>query len=145
MTSWVCLDSGVALKLVLNEEDSLQAKKLWQVLVRKNYQPAAPQLFSFEITSVLRKNVYRGVITPEYGLSALQKLIRLDIRLMTPENIHIEAWQLAERFNRPTAYDAHYLALAEQLDCEFWTADKRLYNAVHEKLPWVRLLRDFSG
>ncbi len=43
------------------------------------------------------------------------------------------------------SYDAHYLALAEHLGCEFWTADKRLHNAVHEKLPWVRGLGDFSG
>jgi len=50
---------------------------------------------------------------------------------------------LATHFNRPTAYDAHYLALAEMLGCEFWTADRRLYNAVKEELPWVKWLSDF--
>ncbi len=145
MTSWVCLDSGVVLKLVLKEEDSLQAKGLWQQLAKENRQLTAPQLFSFEITSVLRKNVYRSVITPEYGLSALQKLMRLDIRLLAVPDIHVKAWQLAERLNRPAAYDAHYLALAEYVGCEFWTADKRLYHAVAEKLPWVRWLGEFSG
>lgn len=39
-----------------------------------------------------------------------------------------------------TIHDAHYLALAQTLDCEFWTADERLYNAVRDQLPWVRWL-----
>ncbi len=41
------------------------------------------------------------------------------------------------RLNRAAAYDSFYLALAESLGCELWTADQRLHNAVD--LPWVRL------
>lgn len=145
MASWVCLDSGIALKLVLKEADSQQAQTLWQTVVRTNQQPVAPQLFLFEITSVLRKHVYRGTITPEYGLLALERLTRLDISFPNPKDFHKKAWRLATKFNRPAAYDAHYLALAEGLGCEFWTADERLFNAVHEKLPRVRWLGDFSG
>ena len=37
-------------------------------------------------------------------------------------------------------YDAHYLALAERLGAEFWTADRRLQQAVGATLLWVRLL-----
>ena len=47
---------------------------------------------------------------------------------------------LTTRFNHPAAYDAHYLALAEMMDCEFWTADERLFNAVRDELSWVRWL-----
>jgi predicted nucleic acid-binding protein len=47
---------------------------------------------------------------------------------------------LATRFNRPATYDAHYLALAEMMDCEFWTADERLFNAVRDELSWARWL-----
>jgi len=32
------------------------------------------------------------------------------------------------------------LALAERLGAEFWTADRRLCQAVAARLPWVRLL-----
>jgi predicted nucleic acid-binding protein len=47
---------------------------------------------------------------------------------------------LADRFALPAAYDAHYLALADWLGGEFWTADRRLAKAVGEALPWVRLV-----
>jgi predicted nucleic acid-binding protein len=39
--------------------------------------------------------------------------------------------------NRAAAYDSFCLALAEAMQCELWTADRRLVNAVN--LPWVRL------
>ena len=47
-------------------------------------------------------------------------------------------------FNHLAAYDAHYLALAEMLGCEFWNADERLYNTVKDELPWVKWLGDFQ-
>ena len=52
----------------------------------------------------------------------------------------MRALDLAERFSLPAAYDAHYLALADWLGGEFWTADRRLARAVHDELPWVRVV-----
>ena len=49
-----------------------------------------------------------------------------------------KGWELAHEFNRPRAYDTAYLALAQLLGCELWTADERLYNAVQGKLAWVK-------
>jgi predicted nucleic acid-binding protein len=34
-------------------------------------------------------------------------------------------------------YDAHYLALADYLGGEFWTADRRLAKVVQRELGWV--------
>ena len=47
--------------------------------------------------------------------------------------------------DRPAAYDAHYLALAEMAGCPFWTADERLYDRVHAELDWVHRLRDYQS
>jgi predicted nucleic acid-binding protein len=45
----------------------------------------------------------------------------------------------------PAAYDAHYLALAEREQCEFWTADTRFLRAIDGKLPWVHPLADYQS
>ena len=50
------------------------------------------------------------------------------------------AWKLVRRFNRPTVYDAFYLALAQEEGCPFWTGDKRLYYTVKRQLKWIHVL-----
>jgi predicted nucleic acid-binding protein len=40
----------------------------------------------------------------------------------------------------PAIYDAHYLALAHRLNAEFWTADRRLFQAVQGRIPKIHLL-----
>ncbi|MBN1285209.1 MAG: type II toxin-antitoxin system VapC family toxin [Anaerolineae bacterium] len=67
------------------------------------------------------------------------------VHLLMDDDLLRRAYDLATRFNRPTAYDAQYLAVAERLACEFWTADDRLFHAVAGELPWVRRLSDFRG
>lgn len=54
--------------------------------------------------------------------------------------MHDRALSLATRFTLPATYDAHYLALAEELGCEFWTADKRLAGATDGAFPLLRLI-----
>lgn len=140
MTSWVCVDSSVVLKLVLNEPDSEKAEALWLTWLESGQIPVAPPLFPFEITAVLRRHVARGSITEENGSIALDKALAFRVRLSTFDALHKRAWEFAARLNRPTAYDAHYLALANEIGCEFWTADERLFNAARTQLSWVRLL-----
>jgi len=144
MTSWICVDSSILLKLVLNEPDSPLAERLWQNWLANNVQPVAPFLFAFEITAVIRKVVYRGLLDPQLGQEALKKALAFNVSLQTFPEIHQNAWELATQFNRPTAYDAHYLALAKNLGCEFWTADQRLFNAVQQQLSWVHWLGELT-
>jgi len=143
MKSSVCVDAGIVIKLVVNEEDSDLAESLWRSWLQNDILPIAPGLFPFEVTAVIRKAVYQGRISPDEGWEALQKALAFAVTILTPTSLHEAAWEFATHFNRPTAYDAHYLALAEMYGCEFWTADRRLYNAVKEELSWVKWLGDF--
>jgi len=87
--------------------------------------------------------VYRGRIAARDGRNLLKKAPTLGVEILNYDDLHERAWLLAEKLNRPTAYDAHYLALAELLQCDFWTADRRLYNAA-ATLPWVHSLDEIT-
>ena len=143
--SLVCADSGILVKLVVAEEDSDRADALWEQWKEDGVKVVAPGLLLFELTSVLRKKVHRGLLDPEEGERALDMVHWLPVQVLTPSDLHRRAWELAARFNRRAAYDAHYLALAEMMNCEFWTADRRLFNVVKDELPWVRWLGEHGG
>lgn len=136
----VCVDASLALKLVLLEDDSDRAEALWANWITQDITVIAPYLLAYEVSSVICNKLYRGKITSEDGDLAFAKVHAQGIVLLHPKELAPTAWDLARQFNRPTAYDSQYLALAQILDCELWTADKRLYNAVHDTLPWVQIL-----
>ncbi len=140
MNSWVCVDACLALKLVLGEDDSPRAIALWEQWIEADIGIVAPTLLAYEATAVLRSKVYRGLLTPEHGDQAFEALCAQDIQYLSPDNLHTRAWELARQLNCPTAYDAHYLALADIACCPFWTADERLYNMVKKDLSWVHWL-----
>ena len=144
MTSWVVCDSGIVLATVLIEPSSAQAKALLRLWHDQNNQLAAPSLFRYEIVAVVRKYVHRGVLTPDAGVRMRDLLLAEPVQLMMDDDLLRRGYELATRFNRPTAYDAQYLAVAERLQCEFWTTDERLFNAVKQDLAWVKWLGDFT-
>jgi predicted nucleic acid-binding protein len=138
--SKICVDASLALKLVLPETDSDLTQAQWQDWIGAAVEIIAPDLFTYETTSVLRNRVYRKEITQSEADEALRILASLDITYHQPAAIRQSSWELARRFNRPTAYDAFYLALAQDEDSPLWTADRRLYNAVKDQLKWVHAL-----
>jgi predicted nucleic acid-binding protein len=144
MNSRICIDINIALKLVLPEEDSALAQALWQTWLEAGTEIVAPLLFFFEGTSTLCTLVQRGRITVEESKIMLQALQAQRIRLLQPNDLHEQALAFALRFRQSQACDAHYLALAESLSCEFWTADRRLYQVVRDELPWVRWLSEYQ-
>lgn len=139
-SSEICIDASFALKLVLFEPGSEEAHHLWESWLGSDLLIIAPLLLFFEATSVIRNHVHRELISEEAGRKALEALQALSIRAVHSEELHLRAWEIATCFNRPTAYDSYYLAVAEATGCDLWTADQRLYNAVGEELSWVNYL-----
>lgn len=144
MSSQICVDASVVLKLLLPEPDSDKAHALWALWIKEGVEVVAPCHLAFEVVSVLRNHVHRRAISAEAGQAAFDAFRGQEIVFVHPDGLDERAWELAQRYDRPTAYDAHYLALAETLGCDLWTADRRLINALRGALPWVKWLGDFT-
>ena len=87
---------------------------------------AAPQLLTAESLHVLRKLVLRGLLTVEQAKEALDNLLDVPIALIDHPPLARRAWELR---HMASAYDALYLALAEQLEVPLVTCDARLAGA----------------
>lgn len=144
MTSWVVCDSGILIATVLEETLTAKADRLLAYWGRQDIHLAAPVLLRYEIVAAMRKSVYRGILTLDDAIRSRDVLLSKTIHLMISDGLLRRAFAVATELNLPTSYDSQYLAVAEQLACDFWTADKKLFNSVSTILPWVKWLGNFE-
>ena len=98
---------------------------------------AAPDLVDVETVAVLRKRWIAGSISDGRFASAVGDLEDIDLDRYPALRFMRRARELRANV---TAYDAVYVALAEILSCELWTADQRLASAPGPKCA-IRVLR----
>jgi predicted nucleic acid-binding protein len=98
----------------------------------------APSLLAYEVANALYRRALLGELRMEDVESGLARILDAFHKLDQDRATHVRAVKIAHEFDRPTPYDAHYLALAEREGCECWTADERLWNAVKHRLSYVR-------
>ncbi len=145
LKSPVCVDANIVVMIVAPEALRPQAIALWNSWLDQDQEIVAPRLLAYEVTSALWRKVVRGLLTVEEGQRAVRAALEMNVTFTDPPALSQRAFELAARFQRPAAYDAHYLALADHLECPFWTADERLYNSVRADFPRIRWLGDYHA
>lgn len=135
----ICVDANLVIRLVVDPDDEL-VRSTWDRWDANHRHLAAPTLLFYEVSNALYRYQRAGQMSGEVAQLALRAALSLPLRLYGEADLHTRALDLARRFSLPAAYDAHYLALADWLGAEFWTADRRLVRAVKGTLPWVRAL-----
>jgi predicted nucleic acid-binding protein len=134
--SWLCIDANLVIRLVADPKDDT-VWRLWEQWNAEGRQLAAPTLLYYEVTNALYRYQQHGLLSASAVRLAHRAALSLPISLYGDADLHRRALELAERLALPAAYDAHYLALAEALQAELWTADRRLVKVVQSALPWV--------
>lgn len=139
----IVVDASIAIWAVLPVVASVDTTNLF-VEWRQNRRPlVAPMLWLAECVSAIRGIVYAGMISPDRGRVAIEDLLTLEVEAvsMGPQQCR-SAFQWAERLGQARAYDGFYLALAQELMGELWTADQRLVNAARQVgVTWVHGIR----
>ena len=120
------------------DEFTEQADELWGMWIESEARIIAPPIILSEVTSVLRNHVHRQILSADEGERAFLGFLEMPIEIVQPPDLRERAWRLARDFNRPNAYDAFYVALAQAEDCDLWTCDRRMFNSF--RLPNMRLL-----
>jgi predicted nucleic acid-binding protein len=130
------VDASFTFRLVLPGPEQASFRSLVDGWLHDGCELHAPTLWVYEMTSALCKVVRFGELTPEEGKRSLALAQMLGIQLVPPDTEQIRtAFDWTMRLDRAAAYDSFYLALAERLRCDLWTAD-RLHNAIEQE--WVR-------
>ncbi len=139
-TSPLCVDANLIIRLVADPGDE-SVRTAWDAWDAEHRLIAAPTLLFYEVSNALYRYQRAGVMSRRAVCLALRAALALPFRLYAEPHLQLRAVELAEELSLPAAYDAHYLALAEWLGAEFWTADMRLVHSVQDRLPFVRALQ----
>ncbi len=134
-----CLDACFIVRWMVDEQAGPRADGLLKGWRRQGRRLVSPFLMPYEVTNALYRYMKAGELTRKEVVVLLDLFSPLEVVFHCPEDLYRRAIRLSERFSLPAAYDAYYLALAERLGAELWTADRRLANLVGS-LDWVNLL-----
>lgn len=144
------VDANVAVSRLVDEDMSEHARALFRYCELDRRLIAVPLNFPGEVTNALYQK--QRSADPQFHLEAPEidvllaefaVLLRSRIVLVARPALYQRAVALARIHRLQAVYDAAYMALAETLDVDLWTNDRRLLNALGPALPWVRWIGDF--
>jgi predicted nucleic acid-binding protein len=138
------VDASVGIKLFVVEPFSEMADRLFTQLAAE--QPAhlyVPDLFFVECANILWKYVRHFGYPPENARQDVVDLRSLALLSVSTADLVEPALELALAFEI-TAYDASYVALAQQVSLPLVTADRTLVRKLSQSNVDVRSLTDIT-
>ena len=142
LDGWV-IDANVANKWYLRDEDLLaQADAIRNAVQDRSVLGVCPHVARHEVANTMAVAYRGGRISRERAVASLASFLATglsndgDADWLVSEAAEI-AMELPVFIN-----DAVYIALADRLGVQCVTADRKLYNAVTHRFPFVRWLGD---
>lgn len=118
------VDASVAIKWVVPEPDTAAAMAL-----SRQYRLLAPDLLLLECANTFWKKVRRNELTIDEALISARGIEQAGIEFIPIQDQTEAITRLSLDLNHP-AYDCAYIAIAQNRQCRFATADRRLIAAV---------------
>lgn len=121
------LDANVALRWVLKEQHSDKAKRLRDDLERGVHELHVPDFFVIETAHALTKAERRRAVPQGQAVLLLAHILSYGLVVHESRPLALRAAELSSQA-RASVYDCTYLVLAEELGCDFVTADRKLIS-----------------
>jgi len=116
----IALDASAAIDWLLQ---TAAGQRIERRIYSKNESLHAPHLLDLEVGQVLRRLVREGTVSAHRADQAIEDLLDLRIARYPHFVLLPRIWQLRHNLS---AYDAAYVALAENLGARLLTRDARL-------------------
>jgi predicted nucleic acid-binding protein len=139
------IDASLAVRVILpivdQDLDILKRVAEWR---QERMHLVAPEIWLPEVVSVIRQAIYAHILSEEEGRVAIEDVFRLDVEVLLSDHaICKQALTWAKRLGHSKTYDGFYLALAERLDVDLWTSDRRLFNRAQQLgISWVKSMAE---
>ena len=131
----IVIDSNLLIVLVNNDPRSEIVRQQFDEWISQEVQIHTPNLAFYEIANALTRLIVSGIfpqeqLTPAWDFLNNLPIVYHDISQAT------RIVEIALSLGRQSAYDAAYIALAEDLEAQLWTLHGPLYrNAIECGFP----------
>jgi predicted nucleic acid-binding protein len=132
------LDTSVIVKWFFSEDGTDRAEGFLAELENDEGDVLVPSSFFYEFSNVLWVKRREGV-DEEAAVSIWEELIKLPLIVVDWTDVLPQALAFGYR-HEVSPYDAAFVILAQQEQCEFVTADMPLWRKLHQDYPWIKKL-----
>ncbi len=119
------LDTSVAVKWFVTEEDSERAADFQQAHLRDDLQLHAPDILLMEMANALR---YSGRLSEERILEDLETFSALGVEIISFSIDLLNSAVSLSLEHDLAVYDAYFLALAQAMEIPLITADRKMLS-----------------
>ena len=139
------VDASVVGKWLLpGEADSPGAARLIEDHRMRRVALIAPHVLEHEVTSMIWKAVREGRVSPDASTEILLRARSLGIMYGSGSQTSLDTLSLSNSL-RQTPYDCSYLAVALEIGCNLYTADRRFAATAREAYQCVKDIEDYPG
>jgi predicted nucleic acid-binding protein len=144
MADRIVVDASVALKWQFRDElETEQAIQMLTDFINGRIELISPTLFAYEVVSAVNIAVIKERLSEKEGLDTINDILSIGVNLINFAGFIERTFRFARIYNR-SVYDCAYLALAEKEGCKIYTADKRLFNALKDRIKFIRWVGDYG-
>ena len=143
MTDRMVIDASIVAKWFLSDEtDRDAADKLLLLLLSDDIEMSAPRVLLYEVCGLLTKACLTQVretganrLSLQTAEDCVRQLYELPIQIVDADaNAARSALEMAVKFHK-TFNDMTYVGLAQQLQCQWCTADRKFFEAFPPDFP----------
>ncbi len=139
------VDASVAIKWHLRDEDNVdEAALVLERFSEGQISLFAPTHIQYEVASAITAATIgqNPRLSQAEGEAAIDEFLTIQMNVVDDSKIIVDAYKLVHQYGC-SFYDCLYLALSQQLNIPFITADNRLYQRI-KKLPNVIWVADYQ-
>ncbi len=126
----VIVDANLLVALVSGDARGNKVLQHFTDWLSRNIDIHAPHLARYETANALTRLIVGGTFPADKVEEASNNISLLPITYHELSNVK-RVVEIALALKRQNAYDAAYIALAEELSAELWTLDGPLYRNAH--------------
>lgn len=137
----ICVDASLVVKAVTDEEGCDQARALFESWAKAGESLVAPALLDYEVASALCRKAHLKDIRENEAIEAYRLSTALGVVAGHDAALVEQALLVARSFGQKTPYDFSYLAFAEKIKCDLYTADLKFVELVQAGYSFVKYFK----